>query len=94
MRGSTQRESLADQRFCCQPNCNLTPGLKLVEDEVHFLCVCNQYKNLRQILYSKIDHPGFSNMTVYNKFNFLLTTAPLARNVGQFIVDAFDHRIK
>ena len=83
-----------EQRDRCQPNCNPPPGLTPVENELHFLCQCNQYKISRQNLYNNIEFPGFLNMTVHNKFICLLTHPPLAKTFGQFIVDAFNMQVK
>ena len=82
------------ERYCCQPECISSSPTRFVEDEVHFLCICKQYDNLRNDLYTKVDFPMFSTMTIHNKFNLLLTHPPLAKIVGQFIVDAFDTRLK
>ena len=83
-----------NERYCCQPECLSSSATRLVEDEVHFLCICKQYDNLRNDLYTKVDFPMFSTLTIHNKFNLLLTHPPLAKIVGQFIVDAFDTRLK
>ena len=45
-----------------------------VEDEYHFVCVCKEYDNERQILFQNIsflDHE-FSNLTSVEKFNYIL----------------------
>ena len=79
----------SDQRFCRQPDCDQSTH---IEDELHFLIKCKQYKNLRNELYEKIDTPGFQNYTDINKFTYLLTCGSIASIVGQFIIDAFDLR--
>ena len=45
-----------------------------IEDEVHFLCICNRYELMRQNMYSKIilKIPDFSNMTVNEKFCYII----------------------
>ena len=84
-----------EERFCCQPECNtFSTGNRPVENELHFLIICKQYELIRQSLFSKIDLPGFSNMTSFDKFRYLLTSSNVARIVGQFITDAFDIHIK
>ena len=82
----------AHLRFCIQPNC--TVKNVSVEDELHFLCTCSHYANLRADLYSKINIPNFSELNNNDKFRYMLTTPTIARNVGQFIIDAFDSRLK
>ena len=58
------------------------------------LCICKQYDNLRNDLCSKIDFPILLTMTTFNKFGILFRHPPLAKHVGNFIVDAFDIGIK
>ena len=85
----------AELRFCKQPKCTnqTVPNCELtVEDEVHFMLHCKQYEKLRSDLYSKIDMPGFSQLTDRLKLKYLLTCENLARIVGQFVKDAFDKR--
>ena len=45
-----------------------------VEDEIHFICVCNTYENERQALYSVVGNNNlfFMNMDVKEKFIYLL----------------------
>ena len=86
-----------DLRYCLQPKCknivnNLDDSLKDVENEYHFLTECSQYDSLRDILYSKIELPGFATMTNRDKFVYLLTNQSVSKIVAQFIVDAFDER--
>ena len=86
-----------DLRYCLQPKCknvanDLDDSLKDVENEFHFLIMCSQYDNLRNILYSKIESPCFATMTNRNKFVYLLTNQSVSKIVAQFIVDAFDER--
>ena len=80
------------KRYCCQLECISSSPTRIVEEKVNLLCVCKQYDNLRNYLYTKVDYPMFSTMTIHNKFNLLLTHPPLANIVGQFIVDAFEIR--
>ena len=80
-----------------QPECenttaNLADREKQVEDELNFLINCSQYKGLRQELFNRIDISSFQNVSDHDMFVFLLTTKHVARNVSQFIVDAFDTR--
>jgi hypothetical protein len=66
-----------EERFCCQPRCiSSSTGNRPVEDEMHFLLICEQYKSLRESLYSKIDLPGFMNMPDSDKCRHLLTSGP------------------
>ena len=59
---------------------------------MHFLLHCKEYEKLRSDLYSKVDLPGFSELTDRLKFKYLLTCENLARSVGQFVIDAYDKR--
>ena len=73
---------------------NQTPpdGKFIVEDEVHFLLHCQQHEKLRSEMYSKIAVPSLSDLTDRLKVKYLLTCENIARNVGQFVKDAFDKR--
>ena len=87
----------ATQRYCKQPNCtnnDVTAAVKTydVENEFHFLVVCKQHVNLRSVLYSRLSCPEFDQLNDQNKFCYMLTHTPVARLVGQFIIDAFDGR--
>jgi hypothetical protein len=63
-----------DERWC--PHC-LSKGLKNIEDEIHFLCSCNPYSNLRlNLSNAKL---GFKNHPSQDKlFLYLLTTEGLS----------------
>ena len=89
-----------DQRYCLQPNCenvisSLDDSVKHVENEFHFLMKCSQYDQLRTEMFARIQAVdfSFSEMSVQNKFIFLLTTQHAAKIVAQFIVDAYDERL-
>ena len=85
----------SDQRFCRQPDCENNNQLPHIEDELHFLIICKQYKELRNELYEKIGKIytlGFQYYTDINKFTHLLTCSSIASIVGQFVIDAFDLR--
>ena len=85
----------SDQRYCVQPNCkNEDDNLLYIENELHFLTQCHQHDNLRADMYAKISIPGFYNFSEYDKFIYLLTCRDVAKIVGQFVVDAFDNRLK
>ena len=75
----------------------LGPDMKIqkvedVENEFHFLVICKQYVKLRSVLYSHLSCPEFDQLNDQNKFCYMLTHTPVARLVGQFIIDAFDDR--
>ena len=83
----------AEHRYCKQPKCvNQTAGKFIVEDEVHFLLHCKQHEKLRSEMYSKIAVPSLSDLTDRLKVKYLLTCENIARDVGQFVKDAFDKR--
>ena len=56
---------------------------------------CSQYDQLRTEMFARIQAVdfSFSEMSVQNKFIFLLTTQHAAKIVAQFIVDAYDERL-
>ena len=85
------------QRYCLQPLCkntieNLSDDDKQIEDEFHFLLICSQYNQLRNVMFSKIEIPGFHDFSDQDKFIYLLTSRPAVKYVAQFIVDAFEQR--
>ena len=87
----------AKNRFCRQPLCKNSivsshSDQLEVENEFHFLMYCNQYADLRSVLFSKLSCPQFDQMNDQNKFCYMLTCPLVARIVGQFIIDAFDSR--
>jgi hypothetical protein len=77
-----------DERWC--PNCLSRRGLKNIEDEIHFLCSCNLYSNLRE-LYLSNEKLGLKNHLSQDKlFLYLLTTEGLSVNlVAKFCSKAF-----
>ena len=87
----------SNQRFCLQPLCsntinNLSDEEKEIEDEFHFLVICSQYNQLRNVMFSNVDVQGFHNFSNKDKFIYLLTSKPAVKYAAQFIVDAFDQR--
>ena len=68
----------------------LDDSVKHVENEFHFLMKCSQYDQLRTEMFARIQAVdfSFSEISVQNKFIFLLTTQHAAKIVAQFIVDA------
>ena len=57
-----------EERICLICNANE------VEDEIHFLCHCNKYKELRKSLFNKTKNcsPNFESLTVQEQFIFLM----------------------
>ncbi len=47
-----------------------------VENELHFVCICNSYTTLRNMMYDKINDVTFYNMTDRDKFVYLI------KNIG------------
>ena len=84
----------AEFRYCLQPNCHNTLDFNnmKVEDELHFVCQCNEYQYLRNELYSRIDCTDFYNFSDEEKFRYLLTSKTVIKMVGQFIINIFDNR--
>ena len=65
---------------------------KYVEDEYNFIISCCQYEQLRNVMFSSIDIPGFSDFTDRDKLIYLLTSRPAVKAVSQFIINAFEKR--
>ena len=80
------RHLQAEERLCelCQ--------LDLVEDEMHFLCICPQYANLRHSLYQNAEevNPNFVNLDTEEKFLSLMENS--WKDVSKFIVSAWNVR--
>ena len=74
-----------DQRVCKMCNSNV------VEDELHFLFMCERYNDLRYTLYQKISkyYSDFKSLTLYEKLH-LLSEQPII--LGNFIQKAFSKR--
>ena len=58
------------------------------------LIQCSQYTSIRNVLFNNITNviPDFVTSNDFVKFNILLTNSRVAKNVEQFIVNAFDER--
>ena len=73
------------QRLC--EKCNM------IEDEIHFMCVCSKYNTLRDQLEQKIqmDFPGYKWLSSKQKFIYLLESSNKVINnaVAYFIHNAF-----
>ena len=80
------RHLRVEERVC--ELCNLGQ----VEDELHFLCHCPLYKDLREIMYQKanMSEPEFNGMEVQEKFNYLMKN--LWREMCTYISNAWDLR--
>ena len=67
-------------------------NLNLIEDEIHFLCVCNKYDELRKILFISAaeKHVQFSTLSIDLKFIYLMSFCN--REVGAFIRKAWEIR--
>ena len=63
-----------------------------VEDEFHFLCLCTNYSDLREVLYIKAARvfPAFSELDELEKFVYLLNN--LQRHVIIYLNDAIYRR--
>ena len=73
-------------RVC--PICN-----SAVEDEIHFLCQCPYYSDLRDTLFIKAEREsnGFINCDVIDQFVFLMSN--MQRDVIKFLASAIQRRI-
>lgn len=80
------RHLKVEERICelCQ--------LSLVEDELHFLCTCPRYANLRHSMYEKAAelNPNFVNLDIERKFVSLIENS--WKDVSIFIVSAWKAR--
>ena len=47
---------------------------EMIEDEIHFICVCSLYNELRNSLFEGIllDYPQFANLCTKDKFIYLM----------------------
>ena len=63
-----------------------------IEDELHFLCVCVTYEDLRVALFNKVcaSHPQFNDLCNEEKFTFLIVNC--ARDVIKFVKAAWEVR--
>ena len=64
-----------------------------VEDESHFLLVCDKLEIPRQSLLSKIpEHINFLNLNPIEKLIFLVNDPLIVKQTAKFIVDAYEYR--
>ncbi len=79
-----------DKRFCNMCKFNL------VEDEFHFICICNKYDTLRNSFFDALSSfvPDFTNMNLKDKYYFLMTTneMEILKLFSFFIHDCFEIR--
>ncbi len=55
-----------DGRLCFICNTNV------IEDEQHFACACNEYPQLKEIMFSKVDNLEFNLMSNEEKIVYLI----------------------
>ena len=75
----------------CERKCKICKS-NLVEDEIHFVCVCPLYQDLRTQLYDviKTSNDDFIHLTITDKFIYILTNHQL--DVSSYIVKAWKLR--
>ena len=73
------------ERICKQ--CNLGE----TETEEHILVKCPKHNLIRETLFSKLDQ-DFQNLSLKEKFSFLLNDPNTVKLTSQFIIEAFDNR--
>ena len=63
-----------------------------VEDEIHFLCQCPCYEDIRYALYMKAckEHTDFMNIDVLDQFVYLMSN--MQRDVIKFLACAIERR--
>jgi hypothetical protein len=66
--------------------------LNEIETEFHFLCICNKYTDLRNVLFEKVHvkHNVFNNLSLEDKFLFMLTNCN--HDVAKYIKHAWERR--
>jgi hypothetical protein len=87
----SKEKTPAAERYCRQPVC-VQGGQPAVEDEVHFLINCPEYRSQREEMMAGLNIAGWSNFSDVDKFRYLLTSQPILNKIGQFIIKAFDKR--
>lgn len=77
-----------EERIC--KLCNLNA----IENELHFLCTCPQYAELRQGLYNYVSMvcPEFNVFSTIEKFKFLLSNDNFTKNVITYLSNAWRKR--
>ncbi len=68
--------------FICNTN--------VIEDEQHFACVCNEYSQLREIMFSKVHNLECNGMSNEEKLVYL--TNHHRKELSIFIEKAWDKR--
>ena len=67
-------------------------SVQATEDEIHFLCSCPRYNEIRNKLYLKVEDPSFQTLNTENKYIYLLTLRSLTRHVANYIIEAWEIR--
>ena len=62
-------------------------SMQATEDEIHFLCSCPRYNEIRNKLYLKVEDPSFQTLNTENKYIYLLTLRSLTRHVANYLID-------
>ncbi len=63
-----------------------------VEDEIHFVCKCNLYKDLRKTMYRTVQHKHTDFYMYDNKDKFILLVQKEWKILGNYLVEAWSER--
>ena len=79
----------------CAAICRLCSSA--IEDEIHFLCECPKYNDLRNNLYQKVSthDPSFLHKDNFERFVYLMSNCPKAvgpKAVGLYLSRAISRR--
>ena len=77
------RKKQPEERIC--PICNTG-----IEDEYHFVCICEEYSHFREMLYNKVVNVEFNVMSNEEKFVYLINNC--WKELSIYIEKAWDKR--
>ncbi len=64
-----------------------------VEDEIHFVCICNLYNDLRQNMYRTVEHKHIDFYMCDNKDTFIFLVQKERKILGNYLVEAWSEHI-
>ena len=74
----------------------LCPKCAVLEDEIHFICICSMHNNARAYMYGKISgiYIDFKYLKSEDKFKFLLSNSDsrILNWLGKFVYQSFQTR--
>ncbi len=60
-----------------------------VEDEIHFVCICNLYNDLRKIIYRIVEHKHSDFYMYDNKDKFIFLVQKEWKILGNYLVETW-----